>query len=129
MGDVGSHFLGLFFGWVAIAGDAVGVPFYVSLMPIGAFLFDACYTLVRRALRGENLTQAHRFHLYQRLRLAGWSAARIDTIYIVWSVVFGAAGVALASDAWSRECLAAALVVTVGITCLTEQRWRQMGEV
>ena len=35
------------------------------------FVFDATFTLIRRAIRRENVLHAHRSHLYQRLVLTG----------------------------------------------------------
>ncbi|MEO1403616.1 MAG: hypothetical protein AAFV72_20555, partial [Cyanobacteria bacterium J06635_1] len=43
---------------------------------------DAVYTLLRRLLRGENIFQAHRFHLYQRLHQAGWSHGQVAGSYV-----------------------------------------------
>jgi UDP-N-acetylmuramyl pentapeptide phosphotransferase/UDP-N-acetylglucosamine-1-phosphate transferase len=40
------------------------------------FVVDASVTLVRRALRGERVWQAHRSHYYQRVILLGWSHRR-----------------------------------------------------
>jgi len=41
------------------------------------FSWDVIYTLIRRALRGENLLKAHRSHLYQRLLVTGLSHAEV----------------------------------------------------
>ncbi len=41
------------------------------------FLADATITLVRRALRGEPVWQAHRTHFYQRAVLVGMSHAAV----------------------------------------------------
>lgn len=74
MGDAGSGFLGFGLGslafWTVV--EAWLTP-WVWLNLGGVFLADATVTLMRRALRGERLADAHRSHAYQRLsrRLGG----------------------------------------------------------
>jgi Fuc2NAc and GlcNAc transferase len=45
---------------------------------------DAIYTLVRRLIRRENIFQAHRSHLYQRLQQSGWSHSQVASTYRVF---------------------------------------------
>ena len=68
MGDVGSAFLGLLTGALALllaARDAL--PLVASLILFSAFWFDASYTLCVRILTGQRFTEGHRSHLYQKL--------------------------------------------------------------
>ncbi|MEM8766194.1 MAG: glycosyltransferase family 4 protein [Pseudomonadota bacterium] len=68
MGDVGSLFLGLLIGVLAIQLHELGqVPIVASLILLTGFWFDASYTLGIRLLSGQKFTQAHRSHLYQRV--------------------------------------------------------------
>ena len=68
MGDVGSNFLGLLIAALAIyAWQIDKVPMSVSLILLASFWFDATYTLIVRIMTRQNITQAHRSHLYQRL--------------------------------------------------------------
>ena len=92
MGDVGAHFLGLVFGMLAVVGEGEGIPFWVSVVFLGAFLFDTVYTILRRLCRGENITMAHRFHLYQRLVRLGWGYGRVDLMFGVCNLLLGAVG-------------------------------------
>ena len=92
MGDVGSHFLGLTFGVLALGGVGAGVSVVVPLLFLGAFLYDALYTLFRRLLRGDNITRAHRFHLYQRLQVLGLADGTICTMYAVVTLLLGGSG-------------------------------------
>jgi len=74
LGDVGSLTLGAWFGSMTLIGvTGVGIPLEAFIILLGVFGFDATFTLLRRALKGARITQAHRDHLYQRLILAGWS--------------------------------------------------------
>ena len=92
MGDVGSHFLGLVLGVVAILGEREGVPFWFVCFCLGAFLYDGTYTLLRRLFRGENITHAHRFHLYQRLNRLGWTYGSVLKLYGGFTGLLGGAG-------------------------------------
>jgi Fuc2NAc and GlcNAc transferase len=68
MGDVGSGYLGFSIAVLALAAtqdSPVGV--WVWLILGGTFFVDATVTLLRRALRGERIYQAHRSHAYQWL--------------------------------------------------------------
>lgn len=91
MGDVGSIFLGFFFAIMpflaaAIAEErTVGFTLWIGALLIWPFLFDSSFTLLRRFMKGENVFQAHRTHLYQRLNIAGWPHSTISTLYLIFS--------------------------------------------
>jgi Fuc2NAc and GlcNAc transferase len=68
LGDVGSGYLGFVF---AVIGLASGIhdptaP-WTLLILAGVFAVDATFTVVRRFLRGERVTQPHRTHGFQLL--------------------------------------------------------------
>ena len=73
MGDVGSTFLGFFFVVMALYHyhDSQDIMIWVILLYL--FIFDASLTLIRRFMRGEKLSQAHKKHLFQRLVQSGYS--------------------------------------------------------
>jgi Fuc2NAc and GlcNAc transferase len=89
LGDVGSGYLGFGLALLTLAAARSNpVAVWVWLILGGAFLADATLTLVRRALRGERLHQAHRSHAYQRLARR-WSSHRRATltfaaVNVVW---------------------------------------------
>ncbi|HUL19618.1 MAG TPA: glycosyltransferase family 4 protein [Steroidobacteraceae bacterium] len=68
MGDVGSSYLGYAIALLAL-GDVQSQPaaVWVWLILGGVFFVDATVTLVRRWLRRERVSQAHRQHAYQWL--------------------------------------------------------------
>ena len=45
--------------------DNVELSFLIVPMLLSGVLFDVAFTLLRRALTGERLTEPHRGHLYQ----------------------------------------------------------------
>jgi Fuc2NAc and GlcNAc transferase len=66
MGDVGSGYLGLLFGTLALlAGIVTPSLFWAWLILLGCFVVDTTLTLARRVMRGEKFYQAHRSHAYQ----------------------------------------------------------------
>ena len=77
MGDVGSQFCGFVLAVLGIAAarfDAVEMSFLLVPCLLGGVLFDVAFTLVRRALAGERVTQPHRGHLYQVAQRSGVDA-------------------------------------------------------
>ena len=125
MGDVGGQFLGLIFALLAVLGEQAGIPFGLTILFLGAFLFDSVFTLLRRMIRRENITKAHRFHLYQRLVRLGWSHLSVDRLYGIVTILFGVAGYLLTVDC---EMIAASLILgtlgsMVGGTLWLELQW------
>lgn len=82
MGDAGSTFLG--YGFVLLPmWTARSEPraLLVGVLCLWPFICDAAGTFIARALRGENVLQAHRSHLYQRLIMGGRSHAQVSLLY------------------------------------------------
>ena len=74
MGDVGSQFCGFMLAVLAIVAsrfDGVALSFLLMPMLLSGVLFDVAFTLARRTLDGETLTQPHRGHLYQIAQRSG----------------------------------------------------------
>jgi UDP-N-acetylmuramyl pentapeptide phosphotransferase/UDP-N-acetylglucosamine-1-phosphate transferase len=84
MGDVGSASLGFLAAGFSLWGVREGVlPFWAAVLLFSPFSVDATFTLVRRALRGERLWEAHRTHIYQRLVQSGWGHRKT----VLWEYV------------------------------------------
>jgi len=88
MGDAGSTVLGFFFATLPFlaTAEAGGRLDFVRSLTIGAilvwpFLADGIFTFLRRLKNRENVLQAHRSHLYQRLVIAGHSHTRVTVTY------------------------------------------------
>jgi UDP-N-acetylmuramyl pentapeptide phosphotransferase/UDP-N-acetylglucosamine-1-phosphate transferase len=83
MGDVGSAFCGFLLAVLplAVRADAVPEVLPVAALALWPFIFDTSLTLLRRLRAGENIFQAHRSHLYQRLVIAGWSHRAVASLY------------------------------------------------
>ena len=83
MGDVGSAFCGFLLAVLplAVRADVVPEVLPVAVLALWPFIFDTSLTLLRRLRAGENIFQAHRSHLYQRLVIAGWSHRAVASLY------------------------------------------------
>lgn len=120
MGDVGALFLGFWLALIGVLGERAGLPLWIAALPLGGYLFDTSYTLVRRALRGENLLQAHRTHLYQRLTRLGFSHLRVDLGLLLLILLLGGGGHACLHG---MESLGAVLLGTAGALMIGVAIW------
>jgi UDP-GlcNAc:undecaprenyl-phosphate GlcNAc-1-phosphate transferase len=108
MGDVGSQFCGFMLAVLAVVAsrfDGVELSFLLMPMLLSGVLFDVAFTLVRRSLAGEAVTQPHRGHLYQVAQRSGVPAVTIALVH--WGfAVFGGMCCLLfiaAPSAWKPE--------------------------
>jgi len=75
MGDVGSQFAGFMLAVLSVAAsrfDATQVSFLIVPLLLFGLLFDAGFTLLRRAWMGDRVGAPHRTHLYQMAQRAGF---------------------------------------------------------
>ncbi|CAH2599574.1 Undecaprenyl-phosphate N-acetylglucosaminyl 1-phosphate transferase [Rhodovastum atsumiense] len=94
MGDVGSQFCGFVLAVLGIAAsrfDKVELSFLLVPMLLSGVLFDVAFTLLRRALAGERLTQAHRGHLYQVAQRSGMDARLVAATHWGFAALGGLA--------------------------------------
>ena len=112
MGDVGSAFLGFILGALILAGAGRPWIAVAGVLALWPFLFDATFTFLRRLRLRENVFEAHRSHLYQRLTTAGYSHGHVSLLYGALASLGGAAGIALGAGLGgaARALLAAVLV-------------------
>lgn len=80
MGDVGSTVLGavIAIALIQVQDPTLAWSSLAITLPITA---DTIYTLVVRLTRRENIFQAHRTHIFQRLQQSGWSHAQVTLTY------------------------------------------------
>jgi len=84
MGDVGSTLLGYNVAvFTLYYANKEPSNFWVWVILFGLFWFDATLTLFRRKQNGEQLSQAHKKHAYQRLTQAGWSHFKVTNYSIM----------------------------------------------
>lgn len=96
MGDVGSQFAGFMLAVLAVASsrfDSQQVSFLIVPLLLFGLLFDAGFTLARRALMGERLAQGHRTHLYQLAQRSGMGVRAVAAVqwgFAAWHAALAA---------------------------------------
>lgn len=93
MGDVGSQFLGFMMAVLAVAAagfDAVSVSFLIVPLLLFGLLFDAAFTLARRAAMGRRVAAAHRTHLYQMAQRSGLGVRAVAGAHWAFVLFHGA---------------------------------------
>jgi len=90
MGDVGSGFLGLMLGGIAVVLWQNGLlPLAASVILLAGFWVDASYTLSVRIITGQHFTRAHRSHLYQQVaakRGHQWTTVAYLLYALLWQL-------------------------------------------
>lgn len=104
MGDVGSVTLGFVLAVLSqVAHARGGVNWFAVILVHAAFLFDAVFTLLKRAWRGEAIVKPHREHNYQLLVRSGWSHATVTFIVLFFSAgCCAAACISARVDGWAQ---------------------------
>lgn len=91
MGDGGSILLGFVFAGSILCFDGTLLDFLVMTSFLFPFYADELTTMVVRIRLGENLTQAHRRHLYQLLaNEMGWRHWKVTLLYAALQFFLGA---------------------------------------
>ncbi|AFV10514.1 glycosyl transferase, group 4 [Thermacetogenium phaeum DSM 12270] len=117
MGDIGSGFIGFVFAVLAIASEKSGaLPLLVWLMLLGVFIVDATATLLRRIVRGERWTEAHRTHAYQLAVQAGYSHKQVTIAVIIVNMILGCA--AAIAALWPKFILLISVLVALALIVL-----------
>ena len=111
MGDVGSTFLGAVFPSLILQAPSWPEVFGYLLV-VTPLLADACFCVPRRLLAGQQVFQAHRLHLFQRLHQAGWPHARVSLTYIAATAVLA---LAMLAGGWPWVSSLAVVVLLLGV--------------
>lgn len=92
MGDVGSQFLGFGFAAIAVIAAEYDLSRTSALaMPLlfFNFIFDTGLTFIRRLAMGQNVTEAHRSHLYQLMNRLGASHFQVSIFHFAVTAAQG----------------------------------------
>jgi Fuc2NAc and GlcNAc transferase len=88
MGDVGSTLLGYNIAiFTLYYANQESTSLWIWIILFGVFWFDATLTLLQRRRNGEQLSQAHKKHAYQRLTQSGWSHYKVTNYSIGLNLV------------------------------------------
>jgi len=96
MGDVGSLAIGGLLAMIAIyLSNTHQVSIIAALLPLACFIYDTTYTVIKRALKGEKIYQAHRSHIYQQLATYGVNHSRIVVSYGLIATILSCLAIAI----------------------------------
>ena len=132
MGDVGSQFAGFMMAVLAVAAarfDGQHLSFLIVPLLMFSLLFDAGFTLLRRAVMGERLAEGHRTHLYQIAQRAGVAVRVVAALHWGFAAFHAALALvflALPSAAKPFIVLPALAVQLVWLACVI-RRMRAAG--
>jgi len=117
MGDSGSTILGYILAMLTLIGaERTNIPWIALVLPLGVFIYDATFTLLKRTLRGENFLKPHREHHYQLLIRCGWSHTKVTGIQVGLMLLCSTAAVIYAiADQDHLRITVLAVLVAVGI--------------
>ncbi len=126
MGDAGSIPLGFIAAVIGILGVQRGIwawPF--PLLVFLPFVADASVTLVRRVLKRENISQAHRSHYYQRVVMMG--ATHRQLAWAAYGLMLAMAALAFAQHLrpeYSNGSILTAVLLQLAVFLGIDYRWR-----
>lgn len=106
MGDTGSLFLGIALACLVVRLSQKSpnpASLVALLMVCSIYLWDSGFTLLRRLRRGEDIFQAHRSHLYQRLVQAGLSHGKVTGLFMFLHALVGALALAYQSSSGTER--------------------------
>jgi Fuc2NAc and GlcNAc transferase len=124
LGDAGSMMIGGVLAAAGIIGQRTyDVPLSAFVLLYAVFIADAGYTLVRRALRGEKIWQAHKEHLYQRATRSGMAHSSVTVMVLLLSMIMSVlASLEMGRNGPRGLWLVLSLLVLLGAMLLVKKR-------
>jgi UDP-N-acetylmuramyl pentapeptide phosphotransferase/UDP-N-acetylglucosamine-1-phosphate transferase len=123
LGDVGSLPVGLILFWLLLQLAGSGHLAATLLLPL-YYVADTTITLLRRIVRGERITQAHRTHFYQLATARGFSVMTVVQLVFAGNLALAAlAALSIRASSMAFD-LVAMLVGGIVVASLLVVMWR-----
>lgn len=124
MGDVGSTQLGFIMIILCFwYHNSQKVPVIIWIILTCPFWFDATYTLFRRWRNNEELSEAHRKHIYQRLVQSGFSHLQVDYFLCLINTLLIALAYFSTTNIWMQVIvLIGSMIIMYLIAIFTDKR-------
>ncbi|MBV8400445.1 MAG: undecaprenyl/decaprenyl-phosphate alpha-N-acetylglucosaminyl 1-phosphate transferase, partial [Acetobacteraceae bacterium] len=127
-----SQFCGFVLAVLGVAASrftGVQLSFLIVPMLLSGVLFDVAFTLVRRAIERERLTEPHRGHLYQLAQRAGVPAHTVAAVHWGFAAFGGVCCLAFieAPAWWKPEIALLPLLPQLSWVILVRQRADRAG--
>jgi len=81
------------------------------------FIYDTAFTVGRRCLRGENVTEPHRSHLCQLLNRLGYSHRTVALVHYAAAAVLGGLALRMSRIEGSKRAAVFVPVLLVHVAC------------
>lgn len=121
MGDVGSGVVGFLIGVSALYSAKSGAISLVTwLILLGTFYVDASFTLAQRILTGQNFTQAHRSHAYQKAARLHGSHKKV-TLTFIFINLFWLLPLACAATNWPKLELMCLFIAYIPLVLMAQR--------
>lgn len=128
MGDAGSIPLGFLAAAMGLWGWQLGCwAAWFPLLVFSPFIVDASVTLLKRALRGAKVTEAHREHYYQRMIQLGWSHRKVALMEYVLMLSAGITALAAQNNEFPWVLLLVWCGVYAALMWAIDAAWKRSG--
>lgn len=125
MGDSGSIPLGFLAAAMGLWGWQQGSwGAWFPLLVFSPFIVDASITLLRRALRGVKVSEAHREHYYQQLIQMGWGHRNVALAEYVLMFAVGTSALWVLNNPFPWQMFFAWGAVYACLVLLLDARWK-----
>jgi UDP-GlcNAc:undecaprenyl-phosphate GlcNAc-1-phosphate transferase len=125
MGDSGSISLGFLAAAMGLLGwQQRSWAVWFPLMVFSPFVIDASVTLLKRALRGARVSEAHREHYYQRLIQLGWGHRTVALVEYGLMLGVGISALWLLNNPFPWQVFLAWGAVYACLMLLLDMRWK-----
>ncbi len=124
MGDTGALLLGYVLSTVAVTGLLkfyTIISFTVPLLALALPIFDTCFAIIRRLLKGQNPMSPDRGHFHHRLIDMGLSQKQAVAVLYAISAVLGLSAVLIATSGAVKALImvfAFCIAIIIGIALL-----------
>lgn len=124
MGDTGALLLGYVLSTVSVIGlfkFYTIISFTVPLLALALPIFDTCFAIIRRLLKGQNPMSPDRGHFHHRLIDMGLSQKQSVAVLYAISAVLGLSAVLIATSGAMKALILAfafCVAIIIGITLL-----------
>src|SRR5699024_1002962 len=110
MGDTGSNFLGYMIAVISMVGlfkNVALLSFVIPVIILAVPIFETLFSIVRRVLNKQKVTEADNKHIHYQLLRSGLSHPQTVLVMYAFAALFGLLAIVFAK---------ASLGVTIGVT-------------
>lgn len=126
MGDAGSIPLGFLAAAMGLWGWQQNLwAAWFPLLVFSPFIVDASITLLKRALRGEKITEAHREHYYQRAIQLGLGHRNVALIEYALMAMVGISALSVLHEVFPGEVFLVWSVIYAALMLLMDAHWKR----